>query len=110
MVKQAEKRRNRSPFLPVLGLLLAVVLFAVAWASAQLLVQIKAIKSALNGLQMVKLFGTPVNQGQIMLAFMLWLVFLAIAYFLVAVLSGKDPESTKDIPMPQKNRKKSDRS
>ena len=107
MVKQAEKRQKRSPFLPILGLFLAVVGLAISWAAAKLIVAIPKIKGALASLPYTRVFGQNVNQGQIMLAFMLWLAFLAFAYFLVAVLAGKDPESTRDIPLPpKKNAKK----
>ncbi len=106
MVKQAEKRRTRSPFLPVLGLFLAIVLLAVSFAAAQMLGQITAVKTVLGGLPYVKIFGQSVNEGVLMLMFVIWLAFLALAYFLVAVLAGKDPDSAKNIPMPPRDRRR----
>ncbi len=107
MVKQAEKKRNRSPFLPVLGLFLAIVLLVAAYGASDLIYQSsRQVRDALKTLAMVNFLGKPTNQGVIMLAFVFWLIFLALAYFVVAVAAGKDPESTKDIPMPPRGREK----
>ncbi len=112
MVKQAEKRRRRNPFLPVLAVFLVIALFGAAWGTGSLIYNnVKAVRTALNQLPVTQI-PDPVNpphktsQGQLMLTFMFWLLYLGIAYFFVAVLSGKDPESTKDIPMPPRERKK----
>jgi hypothetical protein len=95
MVKQAEKVHKRSPLLPVFGLVLAGGLFAIAFAIAEPVMKIPQVRGVVAGMGV---------QAQLGIAFMIWLVLLALAFFLVAMLSGKDPESAKGVPMPPKQK------
>ncbi len=76
MVKKAEKENKRSPLLPVFALLLIVGLLAVAYVTYRIAFTIA-----------------------------IWVALLAISYFLVAVLVGKDPNDTDAIPLPPKTKK-----
>ena len=95
MVKQAEKVQKRSPWLPVFGLILAGGLFAIAWVIAGEVIRMPQVRNVAAGLK---------YQAQLGFGFMIWLVLLALAFFLVAILTGKDPESAKGIPMPPKQK------
>jgi hypothetical protein len=97
MVKKAEVQKKRSPLTPVFGLLLAVGLFAVAYfLSATIVMKMPAVKTAVASNQM-----TLATVG---FAVGIWVLFLAVGYFLVAILAGKDPEDAKQIPLPPKSR------
>jgi|SRR5579871_2584768 len=95
MVKKAEVQKKRHPLTPVFGLLLAIGLFAIAYfLSAGPVWSMSAVHNAVgNANKPVAILG---------IAFGIWLLFLAVAYFLVAVLAGKDPEDAKQIPLPPK--------
>jgi hypothetical protein len=95
MVKQAEKERKRNPLLPVFGLLLAAGLFVLAYVIAGEVIKMPQVKSVVLGMK---------NTAQLIFGFAIWLGLLAISFFLVAVLVGKDPESTKGIPLPTRER------
>jgi hypothetical protein len=91
MVKKAEVQKKRHPLTPVFGLLLAGGLFAIAYFLSSLLVP-KIASIAFN--------QRP--QATIGLAVGIWVFFLALAFFLVAMLAGKDPDDAKQIPLPPK--------
>jgi hypothetical protein len=93
MVKQAEKERKRSPLLPVFGLLLAAGLFLVAYVVAGEVIKMPQVKGVVLGMK---------DTAQLIFGFAIWLGL--ISFFLVAVLVGKDPDSTKGIPLPTRER------
>jgi hypothetical protein len=94
MVKKAEKIKKRSPWVPVFGLITAVALGAVAYViAAYVVIKIPQVKTVISGME---------RQATIAFSVGIWLALLATAFFLVALIVGKDPESTKDIPLPPK--------
>jgi hypothetical protein len=94
MVKQAEKVRRHSPFLPVFGLLLAAGLFALAYLAVDVIEPIrKAIANSGNS-----------SIARILFAGGIWLGLLAVSFFLVAALAGKDPESAQNVKLPPRER------
>ncbi len=98
MVKQSEKGKKRSPLLPVFGLLLAVGLFAIAYfLSSTYVVHIKYVSS---------IMGPPSVKNSLIFAVAIWLGLLAIVYFVVAILVGRDPDSAKALPPLPRNVKK----
>jgi hypothetical protein len=101
MVKQAERQVKRSPLLPIFGLIIAIGLGVVAWFGSDLLIQaVPQLKSNFGGV------GQQANVGHIAIAIGLWLAMLALAFFLVALLTGKDPESAKGMKLPPREVKK----
>jgi cation transporter-like permease len=95
MVKQAEKIRKRNPLLPVFGLIIAVGLFAVAYIlSSQVVIKLPQVRGVIGGNQSLATWA---------FAFVLWLVFLGVAYFFVALAAGKDPDQ-KRMPLPTRQK------
>jgi hypothetical protein len=95
MVKKAEVQKKRHPLTPVFGLLLAVGLFAIAYfLSATVVMKLPSVRTAVASNQM-----TLATVG---FAVGIWVLFLALSFFLVAMLAGKDPEDAKQIPLPPK--------
>ncbi len=95
MVKKAEVQKKRHPLTPVFGLLLACGLFAIAFfLSATVVMKLPSVVNAVpSGQKMLATVGFAVG---------IWVLFLALAFFLVAMLAGKDPEDAKQIPLPPK--------
>lgn len=82
MVKQAEKRRKRSPLLPVFGLVLALGFAAIAYV-----LSVPAYDFLMR--QRVN-FGTlGVNTAQLLIAAAIWIVLFGSSMFLVAILAGR---------------------
>ncbi len=98
MVKIAEKENRRGPLASVFGLFLAGGLFAVAYiiSSEVLIKKVAQLQDAIQH------FGKPV--ATLLFAFGIWIVLLALAFFVVAILVGKDPNSAKEIPLPPKSK------
>jgi len=93
MVKKAEVQRKRHPLTPVFGLLLAAGLFAVAYfLSATVVMKLPSVSSAVASDQR--------TLATIGFAVGIWVLFLAVAFFLVAMLAGKDPNDAKQMPLP----------
>ena len=95
MVKKAEVQKKRSPLTPVFGLLLAGGLFAIAlFVSAGPVWNLPAVHNNIASSQKtLAIVGLAVG---------IWLFLLALAFFLVSILAGKDPEDAKQIPLPPK--------
>lgn len=90
MVKKAEVQRKRSPLLPVFGLILAIALFVIAYGLADLAIKkIPGVFAQVAG---------QLQTAQIAFSVGIWLVLMAIAFFLVALLSGKDPDKAPPLP------------
>lgn len=108
MVKLAERRVKRSPLVPVFGLIIAIGLAAIA-----ILIVTMVIDS--GSVQQLLIFKDPAAPNRTVailgLAFVLWLAMLGIAYLLVALLSGKDPDDARRLELPPRevDRKKSRR-
>lgn len=101
MVKQAEKIRKRSPFLPVVGLIIAVGLGVVAALLIEpLLTLLPELRTALLST------GSNYNYMRFAIGGVIWLVMCGLAYFLVALLAGNDPNRIKGTPMRPRNAKK----
>jgi hypothetical protein len=101
MVKQAEKVVKRNPMVPVYGIVIGVGLLIVAiFVTQLLLVELPQVKAALIGM------GRQAGLGRAAIIFGVWLTLMGIAMFLVAILTGKDPESIKGMPMPNRTIKK----
>ncbi len=96
MVKKAETVRKRSPLLPVFGLIIAVGLFAVAFVlSSEFIVKMPQVRNVVrDNLQLAKWA----------FAFIVWLLFLGVAYFVVALAAGKDPDASREIPLPPRQK------
>ena len=97
--------------LPVFGLIIAVGLFAMAYGLVDPAVRLAntlLAKAFSGGLPWPPPRDTATIET-LAIAFGLWLVFLIIAYTLVAILSGKDPNSPKDIQMPPRTKEERDR-
>jgi hypothetical protein len=114
MVKQAEKVKKRNPLLPVYGIIVAVGLFIVAFALVN-----PAIDLGRKFSPGLRLDGPDFSIGpsdktdpnsptkitfpstqRLAVAFAIWLVLLAVAYTVVGILVGRDPESAKAIKLP----------
>jgi hypothetical protein len=101
MVRQAEKHETKNPLLPVFGLIIAIGLGVAAWFGSDLLIQaVPQLKSNFGGV------GQQATIGHVAIAIGLWLALLALAFFLVALLTGKDPESAKGMKLPPREVKK----
>lgn len=101
MVKQAEKIKQRNPLLPIFGIIIAGGLGVIAYLIMDYLIGpshgLPILKGAIDSL------GQYYNLGRWGVVLAIWLVFLGIAYMLVSLLIGKDPDSPKDIPMPPRD-------
>jgi hypothetical protein len=87
--------------LPVFGLIIAIGLGVAAWLSSDVLIKaVPQLKSNFEGT------GQQATLGHVAIAVGLWLAMIAFAFFLVAVLAGKDPESTKGIKLPPRDIRK----
>ncbi|MCC7447647.1 MAG: hypothetical protein IT324_09535 [Anaerolineae bacterium] len=90
MVKKAEVQRKRSPLLPVFGLILAVALFAIAYGVTDLVIlKIPGVYAQV---------ASQLQTARIAFSFGIWLVLMAIVFFLVALLTGKDPDKAPPLP------------
>ncbi|HRE46150.1 MAG TPA: hypothetical protein PLD47_00360 [Aggregatilineales bacterium] len=107
MVKQAEKQVKKNPLLPIFALILAGGLFFFALLIANGLVQGEIGKIA----QLMTFKASPNRwTATIGIAFGIWLVFIAIAYFVVAVAAGRDPDDSPKIEVtPLRKAKKKQR-
>ncbi|GEM_PF-983302 len=114
MVKQAEKRRQRSPLLPIFGLILAVGLFVLAYIAEDPLVSVvnQVAKQSITlpppAAQLTPKFVMP-SLGRLGVAFAIWLILLALAYTFVAVIGGRDPESAKGMQLPPRTKEERDK-
>jgi hypothetical protein len=98
MVKIAKKEHKRGPLAAIFGLILAVGLFAVSYIiSAEYI-----IRKVVQVRDAVAHFGRPT--ATLIFAFGIWIVLLAAAFFIVAILVGQDPESAKKDPLPPKKK------
>ena len=102
MVKKAEKDTRRSPLLPVFGLLLAGGLLAAAYVITD---QIVLKAGNFVGGRVLAVIGQANTTYRIAFTIAIWVAMLAVAYFLVAVLAGKDPNDADAIPLPPKVKK-----
>lgn len=97
MVRQAERRVKQSPLVPVFGLLIAIGLAAIS-----ILIVTMVIDS--GSVQQLQVFRDPAAPNRVVailgLAFVLWLSMLGIAYLLVALLSGRDPDDARRLELP----------
>src|SRR5579864_9245594 len=108
VIKQMEKRRKRSPLLPIYGLLIVICLYIVAFALENPLVTlIDRVKPGFTlagaDLQLTPTFVMP-SSDRLLFAVPIWIMFLAFAYFLVAMMIGRDPNSGKDIQLPPRTK------
>lgn len=88
MVKQAEKKVKRNPLLPIFAIVLAVgfLVFGVIIANGLITGEIGKIQ------ELMKFRSSPNKNVAIAgIAFAIWLTLMAIMYFVVALLAGKDP-------------------
>jgi hypothetical protein len=97
MVKIADKEHKRSPLASIYGLFLAVGLYAIAFVitSEVLMKKVPQLRDA--ALSIAK---PPI--GTIIVSFGVWFVLLAAAFFVVAILVGKDPTAGNQMPLPPK--------
>jgi uncharacterized BrkB/YihY/UPF0761 family membrane protein len=102
MVKKAEKENKRSPLLPVFALLLIVGLLAVAYVITD---QVVLKTGNFIGGKVLAVIGQANTTYRIAFTIAIWVALLAISYFLVAVLVGKDPNDADAIPLPPKTKK-----
>lgn len=85
------KKKNR-PLLPIIGLVLAVCLAAIAYVAAPPLVDLIGEQNAQIG-QQFEQFRRDYGENSLdyIAAALVWLVMLALTAFIVALLIGKDP-------------------
>ena len=102
MVKKAEIERKRNPLNPILGLLLAVGLLAIAYIITD---QVILKSGNYIGGHVLAVIGQASTQYRILFTIAIWVALLAVAYFLVAVMAGKDPNDINQMPLPPKNKK-----
>jgi hypothetical protein len=107
-IKKVEKRRKRSALMPIYGLIIFICLYVVAYALENPLVTlINRVKPGFSlagpDVQFTPTFVMP-STDRLLFAVPLWIVFLALAYFLVAMLTGRDPNSGKDLQMPPRTK------
>jgi len=108
VIKQAATRRKRSPLLPIYGLIIFICLYLVAYALENPLVTlINRVRPGFSlagpDVQFTPTFVMP-STDRLLFAVPIWIVFLALAYFLVAALSGRNPNSGKDLQMPPRTK------
>ena len=107
-IVQSEKKRKRSPLLPIYGLIIVVCLFVAAYGVENPVVSlIDKVRPDFHlqgpDVQFTPTFAMP-SSDRLLFAIPIWIVFLAFAYFLVALLSGKSPDSGKDIQLPPRTK------
>jgi hypothetical protein len=96
MVKQADKKAKRSPLLPVFGAILVVALGGIAYFLSQnFVLKIPQVRSIASQSPQLALIASTV---------FVWLVLAGIGYFLVALLVGKDPNDSNQIPLPPRKK------
>ena len=99
MVKQAVKLQKRNPLLPIFGLIIAIGLGVVAYLLMRPVIRlVPNLGGAIAGM------GSRSNWGEIAVAFTLWVLMSAFAYFVVAVLTGRDPQMAEKLP-PRRQKK-----
>jgi hypothetical protein len=86
-----EKKRSRALF-PVMGLLLAVALGAIAWFVTPAIMEWQAIPANIRGL----LRNLPGLQGELAVAAALFVTMLAIVSIIVAIATPKKAINVKD--------------
>lgn len=106
MVKKAEIERKRSPLTPIFGLILAGGLLAASFAITKLFILHGGnfVGNKVLGVLQVAPNNVPVTYV-VAFTVAIWVLLLAVAYFLVAVMVGKDPNDTNAIPLPPKQKK-----
>ncbi|MHB8625841.1 MAG: hypothetical protein ACYDBJ_20915 [Aggregatilineales bacterium] len=109
-IKQAEKRRHRSPLLPIYGIIIVVCLYIVAYALenplADLIRRVAPQSSFIlppPDVQFTPTFVMP-STGRLLVAVVIWVVLLAFVYFLVSLLTGRDPDSAKNLQLPPRTK------
>jgi|SRR5579859_4483810 len=96
MVRQAEKKTKRSPLLPVFGIILVVALGGIAYfLSLNFVLKIPQVRAIADQSYSLALIGSTV---------FVWLILAGIAYFLVALVVGKDPTDSNQIPLPPRKK------
>jgi hypothetical protein len=108
-IVQSEKRRKRSALTPIYGLIVVLCLYVVAYAlESPVIALINKLKPGLNfQLKPPDISFSPFtmpSSDHLLFAIPIWIVFLALAYFLVAILSGRSPNTGKDIIMPPRTK------
>jgi hypothetical protein len=109
-IKQAEKRRQRSPLLPIYGLIIAICLFIVAYVVENPVADLLRRVAPQSGftlpppdVQFTPTFVMP-STGRLLVAIVIWAILLAFAYFLAAMLTGRDPDSAKNLQLPPRTK------
>jgi hypothetical protein len=105
MVKQAEKIDKRSPFAPIFGLVLALGCAAIAGIVAHLLV-IEGTPIKIDILMRAGRVASQRMQVLVATGFGIWLVLLAVVYFVVVLSVGRDPKSVHGMKLPTRTVKK----
>jgi|GraSoiStandDraft_16_1057320.scaffolds.fasta_scaffold1072654_2 hypothetical protein len=96
MVKKAEKIRKRNPLLPIFGMIVAIGLGAIAYiVSSEVILKMPQVRTVV---------GANTVMAKWAFAFVVWLVLLGVAYFLVAMAAGKDPDAGKHMQLPTKQK------
>ncbi len=95
MVKEAEKKKKQSPLLPVFGAILLVALLGVSYFVATTYI--------LTMPQVRGVVGVPPStMAKVCFTLIIWFILAGIAYFLVALVVGKDKTSAQSLPLPPK--------
>jgi amino acid transporter len=107
MVKQAENVRKRNPLAPIFGLIIGGGLLIAAILIVNTGIMNREGQSILPQVRAtINAMGKDRQTGIIAVTVAVWLCLMGIAYFIVVLLAGKDPESVKDYPMPLEKEKK----
>ncbi len=100
MVKVAEKKKARNPWLPFIGFMIAVSVGVIAYFGSPLLTEL--IKNQLGEAEFNSRLGST-SQGtfEAAVAVFIWLVLFAVVMMIVAAAIGEDPEEEGRLLRPR---------
>lgn len=100
MVKKAEVEKKQNPYLPVMGLFMAIAYSAVAYGAAPLVVGLIKDYAPLNANQLYQLTS---NEGSLTNAFavFIWLILFSLTMLIVAAAIGEDPHKEDTMLRPR---------
>jgi|SRR5579859_2974773 len=97
MVKESDKKTKKSSLTPAVGAILLVALLGVAYFIATTFVlplpQVRAVVGV-----------PPSTLARVAFTLIVWFLLAGIAYFLVALLVGKDKTNTQALPLPPRKK------
>lgn len=100
MVKVAEKKKAKNPWLPFVGFMIAVSVGVIAYFGAPILTEF--VKDYIGEAEFNRRLGTT-SQGtfELAVAVFIWLILFATAMMIVAAAIGEDPEEEGRLLRPR---------